>query len=187
MDKKSHRLCRQDWILAGFRNLVAGGPSALRVERVAKELSATKGSFYWHFEGPADWRDAMLAYWRQSALEDVVAALAGEPDGRSRLRALIRLASTMGRDPAHGGVLAEPALRAWAREDPIVAQSLREVDAARLDFLAACLAEAGLAQEKAHPGARLIYAAHIGQQALGASADQDIDDLNRLLDDLLAR
>lgn len=187
MDKLPQRLGRQDWILAGFRALVAGGATALRVEPVARAIGASKGSFYWHFTGPEDWRDAMLEHWRQAALRDVVATLGREPDGRTRLRALIRIASTMGREPDHGGVMAEPALRAWAQAEPVVAQTVSEVDEARQEFLALCLAEARLPRDQADRAARLIYAAHIGQQALGPTPDQDIADLDSLIDSLLPK
>ncbi len=44
------RLTRSDWVLAGFRALLASGPDAIRVEALARDLRATKGSFYWHFK-----------------------------------------------------------------------------------------------------------------------------------------
>lgn len=187
MDKKSQRLGRQDWILAGFRALVAGGATALRVEPVARAIGASKGSFYWHFTGPEDWRDAMLEHWRQAALRDVVATLGREPDGRARLRLLIRIASTIGREADHGGVLAEPALRAWAQTEPAVAAAVRRVDEARLEFLSISLEEARLPRSQADTAARLIYAAHIGQQALAHDPEQDIADLERLIDRLLSK
>jgi AcrR family transcriptional regulator len=187
MDKKSQRLGRQDWILAGFRALAAGGLSALRVEPVARAIGASKGSFYWHFIGPADWRDAMLDFWQKAALSDVLVAVEHEPDARARLYQLIRIVSTMGRAADHGGVMAEPALRAWAQSDATVARAIADVDAARVQFLAQSLQEAKLPALDANVAARLIYAAHIGQQALGHAADQDIADLDDLLELLFER
>jgi AcrR family transcriptional regulator len=185
MDKKSQRLGRQDWILAGFRALVVGGARALKVEPVARAIGASKGSFYWHFAGPAEWRDAMLDHWRQAALSDVISTLSREPDGRARLRGLIRIASTVGRESEHGGVMAEPALRAWAQVDQLVALAVREVDEARLEFLGICLEDARLPKGQADIAARLIYALHLGQQALGQPPEQDIADLEKLIDLLL--
>jgi AcrR family transcriptional regulator len=54
---------REDWIAAGLAALAGGGAAAFRVERVAREMGVTKGSFYWHFRDRAAWRDAVLAYW----------------------------------------------------------------------------------------------------------------------------
>lgn len=185
MDKKSQRLNRQDWILAGFRALVAGGVPALRIEAVARSMGATKGSFYWHFSGPEDWRDGMLAYWQDKALLDVVAAVPAAAPAQDQLRVLARIISTIGREAEHGGVWAEPALRAWAQVDAAVAEAVRAVDAARLVFLTQILQGANLPLGKAQTAARLIYSAHIGQQALAAAAQQDSKDLEQLIDWLL--
>ncbi len=44
------RLSRQDWIDATLRELASVGVRGVSVERLAKDLGATKGSFYWHFK-----------------------------------------------------------------------------------------------------------------------------------------
>ena len=177
----SQRLSRQDWILAGYRALVSGGAPALRVEPVAKAIGATKGSFYWHFSGPGDWHDAMLSYWMQAALTDVIDGLQGLPAGRPRLDALFEIASAMGRGAEHGGTFAEPALRAWAGSEAKVATAVAHVDAARLAFLAQNLAACDLTKDAAEQGARLLYACHIGQQAMGQGSVNDTKDLTALL------
>ena len=188
MDKLPHpkRLDAQDWILAGFRALVRGGPGAVRVEPVARDLGATKGSFYWHFRDLAAWHQAMLAYWQARAATDIAADLAPLPKGEARLRALF-VAAGGARDPADGGAAAEPALRGWAQHAPEVALAVNEVDAARLAWVAGALADMGLDPD----AAPLIYAALLGYEALAAlqPADpaQDRAGLNRLLDALLAQ
>lgn len=181
MANSSQRLSRQDWILAGFRALVSGGAPALRVEPVAKAIGATKGSFYWHFSGPADWHDAMLVYWTQAALTDVIAGLQELPVGRLRLEALFGIASEIGRAAEHGGTFAEPALRAWAAFEAKVEAAVVQVDAARLAFLAKNLSACGLNNDAAEQGARLLYACHIGQQAMRQGAVNDTKDLVVLL------
>ena len=184
MVKVTQRLTREDWILAGFRALVAGGAGALRVEPVARALGATKGSFYWHFSDPADWRTAMLVYWKDAAFSRIVSGLNLLPKGEARLQALARIAATGARDQAHGGAAGEPALRDWARYDPGVADALRWVDAERLRFVAECFRDAGLESRAAGHAARLFYAAYIGLQSLGAPAGEDVADLARLIDAL---
>ena len=179
MDKASQRLGREDWILAGFRALVAGGPEAVRVEPVARGLGLTKGSFYWHFAGLAEWHAAMLAYWEARAFSDIVAALAEVPPGFARLRALITLIGDI-RSADHGGAGAEPALRDWARWQPLVRVAVDRVDAARLRYVAECLADAG------HPDAvlaRLFYGSHLGLEVLSLSdGEAGMASLLRLVD-----
>ena len=159
--KVTQRLTREDWILAAFRALASGGPSALRVEPVARGLGATKGSFYWHFPDPSSWRDAMLAYWADHAYARMVAAVTHLAPGHQQLSALIDIASAA-RDPAYGGDAAEPALRAWARYDPVVAEAVERVDTARTEWVAGAFAAAGIEPKQA----RAFYAAHLGLESL---------------------
>ena len=178
---KAPRLTREDWILAGFRALVAQGRDGLRVEPVARALGTTKGSFYWHFAGPADWQAAMLAYWEEFAFVRIVQALECEVPGEARLRGVITLA-TETRDPSYGGLQGEPALRDWARYDAAVAACVARIDAARVAWLAGELGAAG-----ADAGlARVFYAALLGLQAMLVDAAATAADLNALLDGMLA-
>ena len=104
----------------------------------------------------------MLAYWEARAFSDIVAALAEVPLGFTRLRALIALIGEV-RSAEHGGAGAEPALRDWARWQPLVRLAVDRVDAARLRYVAECLADAG------HPDAvlaRLFYGSHLGLEML---------------------
>ncbi|WP_316015625.1 TetR/AcrR family transcriptional regulator [Roseobacter sp. HKCCA0434] len=175
------RLTRTDWILAAFRALASGGPKALRIEPLARTLTATKGSFYWHFDGPDALRDAMLEHWQAAAATTIIDSLSQLPPGAPRLRALADILDRT-LDPAHGGAMAEPALREWGRFDDRVAATIALVDHLRLDFLRGCLREAGL---PADPHARLIYAAEIGLEVLAADGKGDLSaPMHALLDQL---
>jgi AcrR family transcriptional regulator len=173
MAQAPQRLSREDWILAGFRALTEGGVAALRVEPVARALGATKGSFYWHFADPADWRAAMLTYWEDTAYLRVIADLAALPPGAPRLAALTTRAVTGTRDAAHGGLAAEPALRDWARYAPDVAQTVARVDAGRAAFVAQCLADMRGDGRDTTIAGRAVYAAYLGLQSLQGTAAQD--------------
>lgn len=168
--------------MAGFRALAAEGSGALRVEAVARDLGTTKGSFYWHFSDPADWRTAMLDYWEDMAFRRIIAALGSLPEGLPRLRALVGIATGLEYDPAHGGAAAEPALREWARVAPQVAIVVQRVDAGRLAFVAACFAAAGSDAQAAAERARLLYATMIGLGALRGNAGDDARCLLRMID-----
>ncbi len=182
MDKPTQRLRREDWILAGFRALTAGGVGALRVEAVARGLGTTKGSFYWHFSDPADWRAAMLDYWEDMAFRRILVALDPLPAGLPRLRALVKIATGLAYDPAHGGAAAEPALREWARFAPDVGAIVQRVDAGRIAFVAGCFEAGGSEAATAAQQARLFYAALLGLGALRGSPDTDAQCLMRLID-----
>jgi AcrR family transcriptional regulator len=181
MTKVTQRLTREDWILAGFRALTAGGVAAWRVEPVSRALGTTKGSFYWHFADPADWRTAMLTYWEDVAYLRVIADLEMLPKGAARLAALTSRAVTGVRDPSHGGLAAEPALRDWARYAPDVAQTVARVDAGRMAFLAACLADMRGDGQDASVAGRAVYAAYLGLQSLQGSGPDDAAALMALI------
>jgi len=49
-------LGQDDWLRAARLALLRGGVEAVRVEKLARDLGVTKGSFYWHFKD----RDELL-------------------------------------------------------------------------------------------------------------------------------
>ena len=125
------RTPRQDWIAAGLQALARGGPEAVRVEPLARELGATKGSFYWHFPDRAALLEALLDDWERTVVDDVIAQVdAGGGDARDRLRRLFALAGSRRDLPA-----VELAIRDWARRDAGVARRLKRLDNRRFAYL----------------------------------------------------
>jgi AcrR family transcriptional regulator len=125
------RTPRTAWIDAGLRALSAGGPDAVRVERLARALGVTKGGFYWHFDDRDGLLDAMLGTWERMVIDDVIDRVEGDGgDARAKLRRLFALAARR-RD----FVEVELAVRDWARRDEAAAQRLRRVDNRRMDYL----------------------------------------------------
>lgn len=182
------RLGPQDWIMAAFRALAAGGPDALRVEAIARDLGATKGSFYWHFKDLRALHQAMLEAWEQLATTDVTAAArAASADPHAQVMRLVDLVSVLPEAEVTGGAL-EPAIRDWGRTDPLAAAVLARVDRHRLEDLAALLAEAGLQPEVAEEGAAAFYGALIGLEGLRATTGLALRaPLRRVAEGLLAR
>ena len=54
------QLTPEDWIRAARNLLVSRSVDAVRVEVLAKEMSVTRGSFYWHFKDRDDLLHRML-------------------------------------------------------------------------------------------------------------------------------
>ncbi|WP_368183894.1 TetR/AcrR family transcriptional regulator [Aestuariibius sp. HNIBRBA575] len=157
-------LNKADWISAGFRALAKGGPSAIKVEPIAREIGATKGSFYWHFKDLKALKSDMLAFWKSQATDAIIAGLDQIPPGHGRLSALIEAASYVSEE--HGGYVAETAIRDWARFDTEAEVAVANVDANRIAFLEE---ELRLMGPNAAQKARLFYAAHIGLEQLAAA------------------
>ena len=125
------RTPRTAWIDAGLRALGTGGPDAVRVERLARELGVTKGGFYWHFDDRDGLLDAMLDTWERIVIDDVINQVDGAGgDATTRLRRLFALAAAR-----PDLVEVELAIRDWARRDKGAAQRVRRVDDRRMAYL----------------------------------------------------
>ncbi|MDP3196814.1 TetR/AcrR family transcriptional regulator [Tabrizicola sp.] len=157
---------RTDWVLAALRALVHGGIGAVKVEVLAREIGATKGSFYWHFKDLGELHKVMLELWEEVGTQRITAAVrASGLDPRGQLMLLADMVSVRPGE-AIGGVEIEPALRDWGRNDPRARAVLERVDRQRLEDLAGFLRAVGVREGELLPKAQLIYAAVIGLEQL---------------------
>jgi AcrR family transcriptional regulator len=74
------RLNRQAWSQAALEAIATGGLAAVAVVPLAKQLGATKGSFYWHFPNREALITAALADWEQSHTAAVIAEIEAVSD-----------------------------------------------------------------------------------------------------------
>lgn len=164
-----NRLQPTDWVAAGFRALARGGPQAVGVEVLARELKATKGSFYWHFVDLAALKLAMLQTWETLATQDITASVKHSGlSPREQLFLLVEKVSVVPGDE-FGGQAIEPAIRDWGRTDPLARAALERVDQRRLADLREFLRAAGLAPMAISQAAVVIYASVIGLESLRLS------------------
>jgi AcrR family transcriptional regulator len=185
--RNAHTLTPDDWIAAGFRALTAGGPQAIRIEAIARELGVSKGSFYWHFKDAPALKRAMLSHWADIATSGVISEVTeSSPDPRGRLRRLVEIATDNRSDP-YGGKLAEAAIRDWARYDADAAGTLRAIDQQRLAFLQSLFAAAGVPAARAASFAKILFGAFIGLEQLHHGQLLDVNaEMTALLELLLA-
>jgi AcrR family transcriptional regulator len=121
-------LDRTAYFNAAFKILGESGAEGLTVDTLCARLGATKGSFYHLFAGTADFVNALMRCWVDSAtqliaeLKEMVIA-EGDPC-RTMERIIPQLAV---RQPHE----AEAALRAWANSNPEVAAGVESYDRAR--------------------------------------------------------
>lgn len=141
-----------------MRALAAGGPDAVRVEALAKELRVSKGGFYWHFDDRRALIEETLDAWEKTGTEEVIATVDSEPaDPRGKLRRLFELAPS-----AKGLFAVELALRDWSRRDRDVAKRLRRVDKRRMGYLDSLFQQFCPDEEDAEARAMLAYSLFIG-------------------------
>ncbi len=150
------RLDEGDWTKAALKVLAEQGIDAVRVEALAKILSITKGSFYWHFKDREALLSAMLDDWRRRATSDIIARLerTDEP-AEMRLRKLFRLPFLGPRSKLGADV--ELSIRIWGKRDPRVRSTLEEVDSLRLGHIRKLLQEAGVPEEECAARAVIAY------------------------------
>jgi AcrR family transcriptional regulator len=155
----------EDWIAAGWRAMVRGGPAAIRIEALARDLGVTKGSFYGYFADRAALLSAMLGQWRERAGGALIArveAQRGTPQQR-----LWALTETVIREGARSP---EPALRGWGRSEPSIREALEALDRQRLAYLEGLFLAMSLPPADAAARARLCYLSLIAEHQLGLSA-----------------
>jgi len=160
---------RDIWIKAALAALAEEGIEAVRVERIARRIGKTKGSFYWHFKDLNDLLGALIIAWE--AGQGIILAEADEMQDATaadRLRHMFRLVSRL-------DLGLEAAVRRWGATYPVVLDAVVRVDAARLAHLSGIIAASGVPQAQAVDRARLVYFALIGEMLMGRS----VNDLDR--------
>jgi AcrR family transcriptional regulator len=152
------RTPRSSWIDAGLRALAAGGPDAVRIEPLAKELGVSKGGFYWHFADRGALLGEMLDAWERTGVEDVIArAERGGGDAREKLQRLFAEASASDRL-----LRVDLAVRDWARRDRTVARRLRRVDNRRMDYMRSLFGAICAEQEEVEARCMVSFSLWIG-------------------------
>jgi AcrR family transcriptional regulator len=160
------RLGRSDWIHAGLQALAEGGVSNVRVEVLAKQLSVTKGSFYWHFVDRGELLSAMLESWRTErtlAIGDLIKRKAS--DARGRLAFLLKLSTDAESESIPGGRV-ENAIREWAKTSDIARIALSRVDKERLTILSSHYEALGFRPKAARARAFLFLSYVVGANVL---------------------
>jgi len=124
------RTPRSRWIEEGLRALAAGGPDAVRVEALARELGVTKGGFYGHFADRNALLAEMLDAWERMSTEEVIERVereGGDAHAKLRRAGALTFSSTL--------LPIDLAIRDWSRRDQAVAERLRRVDNQRMAYL----------------------------------------------------
>ena len=130
MDKN---LGREDWLRAARLALLHGGVEAVRVEKLARALKVTKGSFYWHFKDREELLELLLREW-ESEIEELVGP-PGTAGGAKDLRSLLAVLVERARLSEKGKVPSDAAIFAWASVSPKVARRVNKAEQERLDLL----------------------------------------------------
>ncbi|MQB46119.1 TetR/AcrR family transcriptional regulator [Rhizobium sp. ICMP 5592] len=172
---ENQRLDANAWIDAALELLAEQGIDNVRVEPLAKRLSVTKGSFYWHFKDRDALLEAMLGHWRRRATFEVIERIENtHEDARARLSKLLRI-------PFHGerasrGADVELSIRLWGRRDQRARSALNEIDQLRLRYISSLLEQCGVANEECAARSVVAYAYMRVASSLVAADNQKMQD-----------
>ncbi len=159
--KSAASLGPEEWLGAAWRALARAGVEGVRVEQLAAELGATKGSFYWHFRDRAALLDALLSDWERRATQAVIDFVDAEAEApRARLAELLRVTTMASEAPD-----VEHAIRAWGMRDADASARLARIDKQREQYVEDLLVAAGVIRSKAAHRARALYLTLIGEYA----------------------
>ena len=162
---KSRRLTRDDWLNAARRTLVKSGIDDVKVDRLAKKLKASRGSFYWHFKSHAELLQALLQDWEvrnqvvvvqtRDRWEDAAPDMADIGDVFLR-------ENTIWLDPEINWATQSLAMRLWARKSKLVAKAVLRVDQTWLDLLTEMFRRSGYSERESRVRARVNYFHYLG-------------------------
>ena len=165
MDKPVNTLTRENWIDFALQRLTEEGIDKVTITGLARELSVTKGSFYWHFKDRDDLLQAMLVRWEESGSKLVFGEV--ERVGGDAVRRLKHLSDIVIR--RYGDQLnLELALRDWGRKDLKIANILRQEDEKRIDYISGLFVEIYGDVKIAEAKAWLLFSLFVGEIIIAA-------------------
>jgi len=165
MDRPVNTLTRENWIDFALQRLTEEGIDKVTITGLARELSVTKGSFYWHFKDRDDLLQAMLVRWEESGSKFVFGEV--ERVGGDAVRRLKHLSDIVIR--RYGDQLnLELALRDWGRKDLKIANILRQEDEKRIDYISGLFVEIYGDVKIAEAKAWLLFSLFVGEIIIAA-------------------
>lgn len=127
---KNSQLSRDAWLHQALEVLRTEGIQGVRIERLARDLNVTKGSFYWHFQDRDDLLQSMLDFWYDQYTKNIVENRSYLEDDPAR-----GLLAALSKVREEGLDKYELAMRAWADLDPQVHKAVRAVYKKRIKFV----------------------------------------------------
>lgn len=162
-------LSRNDWVKAAARALTSGGPQAVKVEQLARDLKVSKGSFYWHFKNAEDLKHTMLKVWVELGTNQVINhATTTARSPQEKLEAFSKII-TENRDVEfkdYGGIMIEAAIRDWSRFDTDVAKVVKKINKIRLAYIVSLFSNLGIGAKECELKANIFHSALIGLEFL---------------------
>jgi len=136
----------------------------LKLTILPKRLGVTKGSFYAHFSDRRDFTASVAVYWAETLTSAALANLRLS-NGNAQERLLELMQQIKDDDLAKYDIV----IRAWALDEPLVAEMVEKVDRERFEYIKSLFAEMGFTGNELEVRTILFQAYHSLSPALQGS------------------
>lgn len=161
------RLTREDWIAAGRAALVQSGVQDVKIDRLARKLRVTRGSFYWHFKHHKELLEALLHDWEVRNYFEIAQIQARWSRAVPDLSEVVAI--WLAEDPAFPAF--DMAVRMWSRKSSSVSEAVHRVDDAWVTLLKELFLRSGYDATESFVRARIVYFHQIGYYAIAIRED----------------
>ena len=146
---------------------VSSGIDDVKVDRLAKKMRVTRGSFYWHFENREDLQDALLQDWEVRNHFEMAQIRTRWSRSEPDLSEIVAI--WLGEDPNFPSY--DMAIRSWARKNNAVAAAVHRIDEAWVELIVELFRREHYSEDESFVRARIIYFHQVGYYALAISED----------------
>ena len=161
---------RERWLAEGLEALRQSGAEGLRIDQLAKHLGVTKGSFYAHFDGKADYVRELCRYWRkQAAPMDVDRFFEAPGPLSNQLLLLSRYVERSERSRY------DAAMRELGKVSEHAAEAVDAIDDERLEFSFEVFRRAGCGEAEARARGCLLYGWLLASVAIRGRLPQNVE------------
>jgi AcrR family transcriptional regulator len=136
MSRQQHT--RQNWLALALDVLADEGRAKIEIDYLAKKLGVTKGSFYAHFKDRRDFVSSIAFYWANSLTTTVLEQLS-KTDTKGEKKLLYLMQTIKDQKLEKYDVV----MRAWALDEPLVAEQVEKVDQIRFEYIKSVFSEMG--------------------------------------------
>ena len=164
-----NKLSRFDWLQCALKLFVEEGIEAVRITRLADELSVTRGGFYWHFHNREELVDALVTFWQEKNTKGITAPFL---NAESLSEGILGLFSETVAGAGFDAKL-DLAIREWARRDAHIRSLLDKEDGLRIQAIQEFFSRFGTPMPEALIRARVLYFSQIGFYALDSQEPVD--------------
>ncbi|MBX9457603.1 MAG: TetR/AcrR family transcriptional regulator [Rhizobium sp.] len=164
-------LTREDWVAAARKVLEKRGIAEVKIDRLARQMKVTRGSFYFHFASLKDLQNDLLEEWRRSNCAPFHAMAELEvSDGVQFFSDIVHVWV----DEKPFSPKLDLAIRDWARTSKEIDRQVNAIDELRIALLVRSFRLMGYGDDESIVRARITYFHQIGQYALSFKEPPDI-------------